>query len=353
MLKLTLLFFVCAVAMSAQDSDGKIRVIAFGAHPDDCELKAAGTAAKWAALGHAVKMVSVTNGDIGHWQIKGEELAKRRLAETKAADKILGVETEVLPIHDGELEPTLENRRTITRLIRQWKADIVIAHRPWDYHPDHRYVGVLVQDAAYMVQVPFFCPDVRPLAHNPVFLFYPDSFQKPNPFQPDVIVDIDRVMEKKLDALDLLESQFYEGGALGSSALMPSDPAKQADRRLCHRIEDLAARCRAGDQPRERAERRELVGALRGATVDRRVLERHPAVPVVGGQEPCKYVWHGFHHHPPPLELLNHQPQVIVLDAIVGADLHEPGPRERLPEGVEQPGSRQPRLEQCRGAEEP
>ena len=139
----------------------KLRIIVFGAHPDDAELKAGGTAAKWAKLGHEVKMVSVTNGDIGHWREAGGPLAKRRLAEVKAAAKVLGVTTQVLDIHDGELEPNLENRRTITRLIREWKADIVISHRPWDYHPDHRYVGVLVQDAAYMVAVPHFCPGHR------------------------------------------------------------------------------------------------------------------------------------------------------------------------------------------------
>src|SRR5260370_21342399 len=108
---------------AAEKHDGKLRIIVFGAHPDDAELKAGGTAMLWAKLGHHVKFVSVTNGDIGHWQIKGEELAKRRLAEVKAADKQLVVEAEVLPIHDAELEPTLENRRTITRLIRGWKAD--------------------------------------------------------------------------------------------------------------------------------------------------------------------------------------------------------------------------------------
>src|SRR5262249_48492725 len=127
--------------------------------------------------------------------------------------------------------PTLENRRTVTRLIREWKADVVMSHRPNDYHPDHRYTGVLVQDAAYMVAVPFFCPDVPPLKGNPVFLFYPDPFQKPNPFRPDVAVSIDPVIEKKLDALDTLESQFYEGGALGSADLLPADPQKQAERR--------------------------------------------------------------------------------------------------------------------------
>lgn len=211
--------------------DGKLRIICFGAHPDDSEIRAAGVGAMWSAKGHHVKFVSVTNGDIGHWRDAGGPLARRRTAEVERAARLLGITTEVLDIHDGELLPTLENRRTITRLIREWKADVVMSHRPNDYHPDHRYTGVLVQDAAFMVTVPFFCPDVPPLKTNPVFLFYPDSFQKPNPFQPDVAVSIDRVIDQKLDALDALESQFYEGGALGSSALIPSDPARQKERR--------------------------------------------------------------------------------------------------------------------------
>jgi LmbE family N-acetylglucosaminyl deacetylase len=211
--------------------DGKLRIICFGAHPDDCELQVAGTAALWAAQGHHVKLVSVTNGDIGHWREAGGPLALRRTAEAQKSDRLVGATSEVLDIHDGELLPTLENRRTITRLIREWHADVVMSHRPNDYHPDHRYTGVLVQDAAYMVTVPFFCPDTPHLTTNPVFLYYPDRFQKPNPFQPDVAVAIDSVIEKKLDALDALESQFYEGGANGSAALMPSDPAQQAERR--------------------------------------------------------------------------------------------------------------------------
>jgi LmbE family N-acetylglucosaminyl deacetylase len=211
--------------------DSKLRILCFGAHPDDCEIRAAGCAAMWAAQGHHVKFVSVTNGDIGHWRDAGGPLARRRTAEVVQADHLLGVTPEVLDIHDGELMPTLENRRKLTRLIREWNADIVMSHRPNDYHPDHRYVGVLVQDSAFMVQVPFFCPDVPPLKNNPVFLFYPDGFQKPTPFKPDIAVSIDSVEEKKLDALDLLVSQFYEGGALGSVSLIPTEPAKQDERR--------------------------------------------------------------------------------------------------------------------------
>lgn len=211
-------------------TDGKLRIICFGAHPDDCELQAGGVAAMWAAKGHKVKFVSVTNGDIGHWRDAGGPLAQRRAAEVHEAARILGITTDVLDIHDGELLPTLDNRRTLTRLIREWNADIVMGPRPNDYHPDHRYTGVLVQDAAYMVTVPNFCPDTPYLKHNPVFLYYPDGFQKPNPFQPDVAVSIDPVIEKKLDALGVIVSQFAEGGANGSAESMPDDPSKQKAR---------------------------------------------------------------------------------------------------------------------------
>ena len=220
-----------ALAAPAPPDDGKLRIICFGAHPDDCEIQAGGVGAMWAGKGHHVKLVSLTNGDIGHWREAGGPLAKRRKAETEKADQILGVTCEVLDIHDGELLPTIENRRLVTRLIREWKADIVMGPRPNDYHPDHRYTGVLVQDAAYMVTVPFFCPDVPYLKRNPVFLYYPDIFKKPNPFQADIAISIDSVIEKKLDALEALESQFYEGGANGSADLVPNEPAKQQERR--------------------------------------------------------------------------------------------------------------------------
>jgi N-acetylglucosamine malate deacetylase 1 len=190
--------------------DGKLRIICFGAHPDDCELQAGGTAALWAAAGHHVKFVSVTNGDIGHWREAGGPLARRRKAEVEAAAKVIGITTEVLDIHDGELLPTLENRRTITRLIREWHADLIMSHRPNDYHPDHRYTGVLVQDASYMVIVPAIVIDTPPLAHNPIFLYYSDRFTRPQPVRPDIVISIDDVFDKKINMLDAHVSQFYE-----------------------------------------------------------------------------------------------------------------------------------------------
>jgi N-acetylglucosamine malate deacetylase 1 len=207
-------------------NDGKLRIIAFGAHPDDCEIQVGGTAALWAKQGHHVLFVSVTNGDIGHWRDAGGPLAVRRKDEVQKAHQILGIQGVILDNHDGELEPTLENRRKLTRLMREWKADLVLGPRTNDYHPDHRYTGVLVQDAAYMVTVPFFCPDVPHLTKNPVFMYYTDRFQKPNPSKPDVMVSIDSVVDKKLDALGVMISQFAEGGANGTEKdLYPTDPA--------------------------------------------------------------------------------------------------------------------------------
>jgi len=244
--------------------NGPLRIIVFGAHPDDCELEAAGTAARWSRLGYKVKFVSVTNGDIGHHEMAGAILARRRTAEVKKCAEILGIETEVLDIHDGELLPTLENRRIITRKIREWRADVVIAHRPNDYHPDHRYTGILVQDAAFMVIVPSFCPDVPALRRNPVFLYTEDDFKKPNPFVPDVVVPIDSVFDLKVACVDALESQFYEWNPwlFGYLAEVPKDKAGRLEwtrTRAARRGADLAARFRP--------KLIELLGAEKGKAV--------------------------------------------------------------------------------------
>jgi N-acetylglucosamine malate deacetylase 1 len=205
----SLLVLWLGVSTSAAQ-EGTLRIIVFGAHPDDAEYAAGGTAARWAALGHKVKLVSVTNGDIGHHEMAGAILARRRTAEVQKCAQIFGVTTDVLDIHDGELVPTLEYRRDITRKIREWKADLVISPRPNDYHPDHRYTAILVQDAAFMVIVPSFCPDVPALRKNPVFMYSEDHFKKPNPFAADIVVPIDTEIDKKVAASDALESQNYE-----------------------------------------------------------------------------------------------------------------------------------------------
>lgn len=213
--KLLFLFisFLAALAASAQQgsqSDHSLKVIVIGAHPDDCELGAGGLAALYAAGGHSVKFVSLTNGDKGHHELGGGVLARRRYQEALESGKRLGVSYEILDNHDGELMPTLENRLEVIRMIREWNADVVISHRPNDYHPDHRNAALLVQDAAYMVIVPNMLSSVPPLKKNPVFLYMRDRFQRPNPHRPDLAVDIAPVFAKKLEAMDAHVSQFYE-----------------------------------------------------------------------------------------------------------------------------------------------
>jgi LmbE family N-acetylglucosaminyl deacetylase len=201
-------FFVSVLFAFSQEKP--LRILMIGAHPDDCDIKSGGTAALFVAMGHEVKFLSVTNGDAGHMEMGGGMLAKRRYEETQEVAKRLGIQYDVLDNHDGELLPTLEIRLDVIRKIREWNADVVISHRTNDYHPDHRYTGVLVQDAAFMVGVPNIAADTPPLRKNPVFLYYQDNFQKPNPFEPDIAIDISAVIDKKIDGLDAHVSQFYE-----------------------------------------------------------------------------------------------------------------------------------------------
>ncbi|MGA0560060.1 PIG-L deacetylase family protein [Larkinella sp. VNQ87] len=209
----TLLLALClgvACAFAQTKPATPLRIIVFGAHPDDCDLGAGGVAILYSALGHQVKFVSMTNGDAGHQDIGGGELAKRRYQETQEVAKRLGITYDVLDNHDGELMPTLENRLAVIRKIREWKADLVIAPRTNDYHPDHRNTGIVVQDAAYLVIVPNILSSVPPLTKNPVFLYFRDGFQRPNPFRPDIAVDITEILTKKVEGLDAHTSQFYE-----------------------------------------------------------------------------------------------------------------------------------------------
>ena len=210
---LSVLLFTClalTLPLAQAAAQEPLRIIAFGAHPDDCDIRSGGTAAKWAALGHKVRFVAVTNGDAGHHEEGGGQLAMRRRAEAIEAGRRIGVDYVVLDNHDGELVPSLDVRQQIIRQIREWKADVVLAPRPNDYHPDHRYTGVLLQDAAFMVTVPNVVTEVPALKKNPVFLYFEDGFQKPAPFRPDIAVSIDETVDKKVDMLDAHVSQVYE-----------------------------------------------------------------------------------------------------------------------------------------------
>jgi LmbE family N-acetylglucosaminyl deacetylase len=226
------LFFILSISPLANGQnvqDKKLRIVIFGAHPDDPD-KAGGTAFKWAQLGYDVLMVAVTNGDAGHQTIKAKELAKLRREEARKAGEVIGVRYITLDNHDGQLMPTYENRLQIIKIIREQQADIVICPRPYDYHPDHRYTGVLVLDAAYMVTVPTILPKIPIVKRNPLFLFMSDGFIHPEPFKADVCIDIDDVIEKKMDMYHQHKSQMYEWLPFNRGTLNQV-PASDADRR--------------------------------------------------------------------------------------------------------------------------
>ncbi len=204
-------------------------VLIIGAHPDDAEVKAAGTTSLWVKHGIQVTFGIMTDGSAGHHSMLANDLIRRRQAEAMEAATRLGARVEWLGYPDGLLVPSLEARLDVIRLIRRVKADLVLTHRPADYHPDHRYTGQLVQDAAYMVTVPRIASDSPPLTTNPIFGYLSDRFQKTSLFVPDVVVGIDSEMDRVADALDAHESQFYEWlphnmGILGQ---VPTDPAER------------------------------------------------------------------------------------------------------------------------------
>ena len=210
-------------------SDKKLRIIVIGAHPDDPD-KVGGTAYKWTQLGHEVLMVSLTSGDAGHQSIPAKQLARIRREEARRAGEVIGVRYITLNNHDGQLMPTYKNRLQVIKLIREHRADVVIFPRPYDYHPDHRYTGTLVLDAAYMVTVPTILPKVPHLEKNPLFLFMSDGFIHPEPFKADVCVAIDDVMEKKIDMYHQHTSQMYEWLPFNRGGL-DEVPATEPERR--------------------------------------------------------------------------------------------------------------------------
>ncbi len=187
-----------------------MRIQIIGAHPDDCEFRCGGTSALWAQRGDTVQYVSLTDGRCGHQAMEPGPLVQRRRLEADAAAAVAGAQCRVLDIPDGHLEPTLDNRLQVIRLIREFQPDLVITNRPNDYHADHRYTAQLVQDASFLLIVPNVAPEAPALASMPVIAYFWDAFQKPTPFQADISVDIDRVFDNKLSQLAAHESQFFE-----------------------------------------------------------------------------------------------------------------------------------------------
>ena len=190
------------------------RYLMIGAHPDDADIRFGGTALKLTRAGHVVKFVSMCNGDSGHFDmnISHEALAERRYKETQASRAVSGIsEYQVFhENHDCELEPNLENRKKVIRLIRNFKPDVVLTHRLCDYHADHRATGTAVLDAIYMLGVPLYCPDVPVPEMLPFVMYTGDAFTLPRPFRVDMIVAADDVRDQLVEGFACHVSQVFE-----------------------------------------------------------------------------------------------------------------------------------------------
>ncbi len=203
------------------------RILVFGAHPDDAEFHVGGLLALYRELDFAVKIISVTNGAAGHYHIAGDGLARRRLSEAQAASDLIGSVFEAWEYPDGQLEPTLDLRARVIREIRTFAPDLVLTHRPYDYHPDHRAVAQLIQDASYMVTVPPIVPDTPILSRDPVVAYMPDLFTRPNPLRADVIIDVTAKMDQIVQLLACHASQVFEWMPFNEGILdqIPGDDA--------------------------------------------------------------------------------------------------------------------------------
>ena len=209
----------------------QLRVLVFGAHPDDAEFGAGGLLTLHADAGSVIRLVSVTDGSAGHQTLGRAALAARRKDEAQRAAVLLGAQVDVWETPDGELTPTLALRRRVIEEISSFRPDLVLTHRIHDYHPDHRATAELVRDACYMVRVPTIVPNVPALSADPVVAAMVDFFTRPQPFQPDVVVDISSVFDRVVQLLDCHESQLYEWLPHVEQIPEPVPPAADVDER--------------------------------------------------------------------------------------------------------------------------
>lgn len=189
------------------------RAMVIFAHPDDAEVQCAGTVARWTEDGKKVTYVVLTRGDKGTQDPKmtAENLGKIRQKEQLRAAEELGVEKVLfLDNGDGELEVTMERRRTLTRVLREHQPEVLVTHDPWmryQLHPDHRASGTLTLDAMISARDRLYFPEqieqgLKPCRVRRVLLFASD--------QPDFWVDIGPTMEKKIKALGHHQSQVTQ-----------------------------------------------------------------------------------------------------------------------------------------------
>jgi len=188
-----------------------LKVMFIGAHPDDPDVRCSGFARKLVEAGHRVRFVALCNGDKGHQFMASPELARRRFGESRKVISTLGIEDYIVgDTPDCEVEPTLEKRRWLTRVIREFGPHVIVTHRPNDYHCDHRATATLVQDATYLIGVPLWCPEVPVPDVIPTVFFMGDRFTQPTAFRPDFVIDVSACEDVIVDTFACHESQMFE-----------------------------------------------------------------------------------------------------------------------------------------------
>ncbi len=194
------------------------RAMLIYAHPDDIEFSAGGTAARWAMNGSEVYYVVITDGNIGSHEegMTAEKLIETRRSEQRAAAKTAGAkECIFLGYHDGLLQPTLELRKELVRLIRRYKPNAVVCGDPTNFfpsetrvnHPDHRAAGTAALDAAFpAAEMPLLYPELEAegLSPHKVNYIYVSTPQD----TANYFVDITETMDLKIKALRQHVSQL-------------------------------------------------------------------------------------------------------------------------------------------------
>ena len=200
-----------------------MKILSIGAHQDDNEFRVGGSAYKWVKAGHEVRFLSMCNGNGGHHIMTPDETTAKRAKESARVAEYLGIRYDVWSdVDDCTITPSLELRWRTIRYIRDFAPDVVIAHRPNDYHADHRASGQLVQDASYLLTVPHTCPDSPFMRRMPVILYNEDYFKYP-PFNPTFVMDVSDVIDQKYIMADMNESQVYEWLPFNKCQTVPED----------------------------------------------------------------------------------------------------------------------------------
>lgn len=218
--------------------------LAIAAHPDDVELNAGATLAKWAAAGTVVHHLICTDGSKGTWDVHADTsaLVRTRQEEQRAAAAALGATGRCvfLDAVDGELESGLDRRAEVARWIRELRPTVVLGHDPWKryrIHPDHRHAGLLAAEGIVAARDPHFFPEQGLPHHRPqsLLLFEAD--------EADFVEDVSGFAAAKLASIHAHTSQLLS--TMGIDLGAPPDEVAAQTAAFDQSIRDGLARAGA------------------------------------------------------------------------------------------------------------